>query len=109
MLVTVIPRGLRGLTMSLQEYTVNKDTGHVPEAHVDMGRGQVDEIERQAKATVTTAKEEGGRVSQAESQIAGVAHGNSESKLYGDSGRHAWKRFREKPGRHGPRIRTHCG
>ncbi len=70
--------------MSLQEYTVNKDTGHVPEAHVDMGRGQVDEIERQAKATVTTAKEEGGRVTQAESQIAGAAHGSSESKLYGD-------------------------
>ncbi len=70
--------------MTLQEYTVNKDTGHVPEAHVDMGRGQVDEIERQAKATVTTAKEEGGRATQAESQIAGAANSSSESKLYGD-------------------------
>jgi len=68
--------------MPLQEYTVDKNTAAVEQAHVDMSSAQVDQIEHRAKAEVVTAKEEGGRAQQAEHQAA--APGGAESKLYGD-------------------------
>lgn len=69
--------------MPLQEYTVDKNTAHVEQAHVDMSAAQVDNVEHRAKAEVVTAKEEGGRAQQAEHQAA-VPGNNAESKFYGD-------------------------
>lgn len=70
--------------MPAQEYTVDKNTAAVEQAHVDMSSAQVDQIEHRAKAEVVTAKEEGGRAQQAEHQAAAPASGNPESKFYGD-------------------------
>lgn len=72
--------------MALEEFTVQKDTGYVPQATVDMGAGQVDEIERQAKAQVTSAKVEGAQSQKAKSDAAGAAApgSNPEAKVYGD-------------------------
>lgn len=72
--------------MATEEFTVEKDTGYVPQATADMKAGQIDEIERQAKAQVVSAKVSGDTTEKAKAAAAGTdATGvNGEAKVYGD-------------------------
>lgn len=67
--------------MSLDEITVSTNTGHVEQATDAMSAAQIDDVERRAKASVTTIKEDAARAEAAEHKIAG---GNNEARLYGD-------------------------
>lgn len=66
--------------MGLEEFTVEKNTGHVEQATAAMGAGQLNDIEHRAKASVTTAKVESAKAEEAEKD----AKGSSEGRLYGD-------------------------
>lgn len=66
--------------MSLDEITVSTNTGHVEQATDAMSAAQIDDVERRAKASVTTIKEDAARAEAAEHKVAG----NDEARLYGD-------------------------
>lgn len=67
------------------EFTVNQNQGYVEQATGMMSGAQVDDIERRAKASVTTAREETARAEVAEkSAAAKPAAGDPAAKVYGD-------------------------
>ncbi len=68
------------------EFTVNQNQGYVEQATGMMSGAQVDDIERRAKASVTTAKEETAKAENAEKTLAGAkpATGDPAAKVYGD-------------------------
>lgn len=71
--------------MALDNFTVSKNTGYVEQATGSMSGAQIDDIERRAKAQVTTAKEESARAETAEKEAGGKGtKTNAEAKLYGD-------------------------
>lgn len=71
--------------MALEEFTVDKNTGYVGQATADMHPGQIDEIERKARAQVVTAEVNGARSQEVEKAAAGQqAHGTTEGRVYGD-------------------------
>lgn len=65
--------------MSVQEFKVEQNTGHVAQATGDMSAAQIDEIKRQALAQVTSVREETSKLESAQK-----ATGNSDAKVYGD-------------------------
>lgn len=67
--------------MALDEITVSTNTGHVEQATGAMSAAQIDDIERRAKASVTTIQEDAARAEAQEHKLAG---GNDEARLYGD-------------------------
>lgn len=73
--------------MALDNFTVSKNTGYVEQANGGMSGAQIDDIERRAKAQVTTAREETARAESAEKEAAGKggpSKGNAEANLYGN-------------------------
>ena len=57
--------------MALEEFTVEKNTAHIPEATADTAPAVIDELERRALAQVATVKETGGQLSQSEAKVYG--------------------------------------
>ena len=71
--------------MASDNFTVNQNTGYVEQATATMAAAQVDDIERRAKASVTTAKEESARAETAEKGLAGgKVASDPAAKVYGD-------------------------
>lgn len=72
--------------MALDNFTVNQNTGYVEQASGGMSVGQIDDIERRAKASVVTAQVEGARAEMAEKEAGGAkpAAPNEEAKVYGN-------------------------
>lgn len=67
------------------EFTVNQNQGYVEQATGAMSGAQVDDIERRAKASVTTAREESAKAENAEKTMAAKpAAGDPAAKVYGD-------------------------
>ncbi len=69
--------------MALEDFTVSQNTGHVEQATAAMTSGQLDDIERRAKASVTTVEVDAARAQSAEHQAHGAAS-SSEARVYGD-------------------------
>jgi len=67
----------------LEEFTVDQNKGYVAPASKEASAAQLDEIERQARASVVSAKVETSRAESAEKDMA--AKESPEAKLYGDT------------------------
>lgn len=70
--------------MSLEEYTVSKNTGHVEQAMGGMTEAQIADIEKRAKAQVVEADVETQKAHAAETKSQATAGNNNEAGLYGD-------------------------
>ncbi len=68
--------------MSLEEFTVQKNTGHVEQGVGGMSEGQLADIERRAKAQVIEGERESKKAAAAEESSAKAS--TTEGKVYGD-------------------------
>lgn len=68
--------------MSLEEFTVQKNTGHVEQGVGGMSEGQLADIERRAKAQVIEGEQESKKVAAAEESATKAS--TTEGKVYGD-------------------------
>lgn len=69
--------------MALEDFTVQKNTGHVEQAVAGMSEGQIADIEKRAQAKVVEAEVESHKVAAIESKVGGAAS-STEGKVYGE-------------------------